>query len=227
MGVAGNLRKVQERVRQAALRARRDPGEIRLVAVSKTAGPGEIKEAYAAGLSHFGENRLQDAREKIPLCPPDITWHFIGHLQANKAKAVLEDFALIHSLDSCKLAARLNRLGLEAGKTARVLVQVNMAGEAGKQGVPPGEVEGFLRQAASLPGLDIQGLMAMAPFSADPEDSRPCFRAMRALFDSLKIPGVRMEILSMGMSGDFEVAVEEGATLLRIGSLIFLPEYND
>jgi PLP dependent protein len=140
---------------------------------------------------------------------------------------VLEAFALIHSLDRYRLAERLSRLALETGRTARVLVQVNMAGEAAKQGVPPGETLSFLREAAALPGLDIRGLMAMAPFSPDPEDSRPCFRAMRDLFDTLKVPGAKMEILSMGMSGDFEVAVEEGATLLRIGSLIFLPESND
>ncbi len=224
MGIPERIQEVRARVARAALRAGRDPEDIRLVAVSKTAGPAEIRRAYAQGLRHFGENRLQDAMEKIPLCPPDITWHFIGHLQANKAKRVLEGFSLIHSLDRYRLAERLSRLAVEAGREVAVLAQVNIAAEAGKHGLPPEETRGFIRDVSALPGLRVMGLMAMAPYSPDPEDSRPHFRAMRALFDTLTASGAQMEYLSLGMSGDFEVAVEEGSNILRIGSLIFSPE---
>ncbi len=228
MGIPANIQMVRDAVRQAAARSNRDPGDITLVAVSKTAGLEEIREAYDLGLRHFGENRLQEAMDKIPRCPPDITWHFIGHLQTNKAKGVLEGFSLIHSLDRYRLAKRLSSLAAAAERTVRVLVQINIAGEAAKFGLPPGETEGFIRDIGALPGLEVVGLMAMAPFAPDPEESRPYFRDMKAIFDSLQqVPGVNLEILSMGMSGDFTVAVEEGATMLRIGSLIFGSQSND
>jgi PLP dependent protein len=227
MSISSNMRKVEEMVRQAALKVHRDPAEITLVGVSKTVGKEEVEEAYALGLRHFGENRLQDALGKVAACPPDITWHFIGHLQSNKVKAVLPHFDLIHSLDRFKLAERISSLAVKEEREVKVLVQVNIAGEASKQGLSPGETREFIRDAAVLPHLKIMGLMAMAPFVDDPEEVRPYFRHMKTLFDSIRAPGASMRYLSMGMSGDFSVAVEEGANIIRIGSLIFQTGIND
>lgn len=227
MGIPDRVHKALELIAQGAARANRNPEEITLVAVSKNAGWQDIMEAYGAGLRHFGENRLQEAQEKIPLCPPDICWHFIGRLQTNKAKGVLEHFSLIHSLDRFKLAERLSRLAEEEGKTAKVLVQVNIAGEASKQGLEPGEVEGFIREVKGLPFLTVSGLMAMAPYTPRPEEARPYFKAMKTLFDHLRSRGEDLPYLSMGMSSDFQVAVEEGANMVRIGSLIFSAELID
>lgn len=227
MSISSNIKKVEEMVRQAALKVHRDPAEITLVGVSKTVGKKEVREAYALGLRHFGENRLQDALEKVAACPLDITWHFIGHLQSNKVKAVLPHFDLIHSLDRFKLAERISSLAVKEEREVKVLVQVNIAGEASKQGLSPGETREFIRDAAVLPNLKIMGLMAMAPFVDDPEEVRPYFRHMKTIFGSIRAPGASMRYLSMGMSGDFSVAVEEGANMIRIGSLIFQTGIND
>lgn len=221
MSISANIKQVGEMVRKAALKVHRDPAAITLVAVSKTVGPAQVQEAYAAGLKNFGENRLQDAMEKVTTCPLDITWHFIGHLQGNKVKAVLPHFALIHSLDRFSLAERISSLAVKAEKEVKALVQVNIAGEASKQGLSPGETKEFMRDAASLPNLKIMGLMAMAPFVHDPEEVRPYFRQMKTMFAGIQVPGTDMRYLSMGMSSDFSVAVEEGANMIRIGSLIF------
>ncbi len=227
MSISANVKRVEEMVREAALKARRDPAEITLVAVSKTAGIQEIQEAFACGLRDFAENRVQDGLEKVASCPPGITWHFIGHLQTNKVKFVLPNFALIHSLDRFKLAEKINQVAEREGKEVQALVQVNIAAEDRKHGLPPKEAEEFIRDLRTLPFLKVTGLMAMAPFTADPEEARPYFRGMKALYDSIRIPGVHLQYLSMGMSGDFYVAVEEGANIVRIGSLIFQSGIND
>jgi PLP dependent protein len=227
MSISSNIKRVEEMIRQAALKAHRDPAEITLVGVSKTVGPAGVREAYASGLKNFGENRLQDAMEKVAACPPDITWHFIGHVQTNKVKALLPHFALIHSLDRFKLAERFSSLAVEAKREVKALVQVNIAGEASKQGLSPGETREFIGDAAGLPNLQILGLMAMAPFVEDPKEVRPYFKQMKTLFDSIRVPGAPMRYLSMGMSGDFTVAVEEGANIIRVGSLIFQTAIND
>jgi pyridoxal phosphate enzyme (YggS family) len=218
--IGKRLADVQARIRAAAARSGRPPDAVRLVAVSKTVPAARIQEALAAGVTILGENRVQEARDKIRLLP-DATWHLIGHLQTNKARLAAELFALIHSLDSIRLAEELDRHGAQAGKVVRCLVEVNVGGEAQKSGLPETEVPALLAAARGLPGLAIQGLMAVPPFLPEPEAVRPYFRALRALRDRLAREGFALPELSMGMSHDFEVAVEEGATMVRVGTAIF------
>lgn len=223
MSVLENLSRVRERIDAAARRAGRDPGEIKLVAVTKTV-PGEvIKEALSSGITRLGENRVQEFLEKYPKLPPDLEWHFIGHLQTNKVKKIIGKVGLIHSLDRWPLAEEIHRAACEADTVARVLVQVNVAGEETKYGLPLSGVEDFVAEAVRLPGLEVLGLMTIAPWCENPEEVRPVFKQMRELARRLKnkVHGAKMETLSMGMTGDFEVAVEEGANILRIGTAIF------
>jgi pyridoxal phosphate enzyme (YggS family) len=220
-----NLAAVQERIARAARRAGRDPRDITLVAVSKNVAPSKIETAITCGHMHFGENYLQEARQKIATLPDTLVWHFIGHLQSNKAKAAAELFQSIQSIDNLKLATAVNRQLSILEKSMPVLVQVNMSGEPQKSGVPPAEIEVLLESMNTLQNLRITGLMTMPPFSADPETTRPYFRRLRELADLLVHRHLlgrhgRVE-LSMGMSGDFEIAIEEGATIVRIGSAIF------
>jgi pyridoxal phosphate enzyme (YggS family) len=220
-----NLAAVQERIAQAARRAGRNPQDITLVAVSKTVNPSKIETAITCGHMSFGENYLQEARQKIAILPATLVWHFIGHLQSNKAKAAAELFQTIQTIDNLKLATAVNRHLSVLEKIMPVLVQVNVSGEPQKSGVPPAEIEALLKSMNTLQNLRITGLMTMPPFAADPETTRPYFRRLRQLADLL----VRQDLLgrdgrvelSMGMSGDFEVAIEEGATIVRIGSAIF------
>lgn len=215
------------RVSDAARTAGRSPESIRLVAVTKYATTERMTEAYAAGIREFGENKLQDALPKLAalshLAP---RWHFIGHLQTNKVKRVVGPFGLIHSVDSWKLAEALSREAVAKGLVQPILIQVNTSGETSKYGMTPAEVPAVLgRIARELPGVVVQGLMTMAPHDSDPEVARPCFRKLRELRDACneELPAdARMEHLSMGMTQDFTVAIEEGATLIRIGSGLFL-----
>jgi len=212
--VAERVANVRQRVERAAERAGRSPTEVTIVAVSKGFPPSAIEEAAAAGIAHLGENRVQEAAAKIPaLGSLPVTWHLVGHLQSNKAKTALELFDIIHSVDSLHLAEVLSQ---RAQGPQPVLLEVNVTGEASKFGFPPGEVASAAEAVARLPRLDLRGLMAVAPFGNDPETVRPVFRELRRLRDAL---GLRE--LSMGMTDDFEVAIEEGATLIRIGRAIF------
>jgi len=210
---------VRQRVERAAERAGRSPADVTIVAVSKSFPPEAIEEAAAAGIVHVGENRVQEAATKFPgLRGLRLTWHLVGHLQTNKAKTALELFDIIHSVDSLHLAETLSHRA-QTGVAQRplpVLLEVNVAGEASKFGFPPGEVAAAAQAVARLPHLDLRGLMTIAPFVSDPETVRPVFRHLRRLRDALGLAE-----LSMGMTDDFEVAIEEGATLVRIGRAIF------
>jgi pyridoxal phosphate enzyme (YggS family) len=216
MTIEQNLQKIQHRIATACEKAGRSPAEVTLVAVSKTVDADTIEAAFTAGLRHFGENRVQEAASKIEQLKslkPDIVWHMVGHLQTNKAKTAANIFDIIHSVDSLKLAETLNN---NSQRKLRVLIQVNVADEATKSGFALTEVNEAVGQIGRLPNLEIEGLMTIAPLVSDTEEIRPVFRQLRQLRDAL---GLRH--LSMGMTDDFEVAIEEGATLVRIGRAIF------
>jgi hypothetical protein len=211
-----NIDQVRERITRACQRVGRSPEEITLIAVTKTVEPPAIATAFKLGIKHFGENRVQEAATKIgqlSWLEPRPTWHMVGHLQSNKAKVAVEIFDIIHSVDSIRLAEVISR---RAERTVPILLEVNVAGEASKSGFPLAEVEPTLEDIARLPRLEIKGLMTIAPMVADAEQIRPIFRQLRSLRDSLGL-----KHLSMGMTDDFEVAIEEGATLVRIGRAIF------
>jgi pyridoxal phosphate enzyme (YggS family) len=219
------IQEILGRIEAAALRAGRDPAEIGLVAVSKTHPAEAVREAAAAGLTVFGENYVQEARDKIEaLSDLDVSWHFIGHLQSNKAKYAVRWFELIHSVDSVKLAREIDKQAAKRDKRQNVLIQVNIADEPTKSGAGEDELEALCREAAGFENIRIRGLMTMPPFFDAPEKARPFFAALRLMRDhiaGLGIDGVSMDALSMGMTGDFEAAVEEGATWVRIGTAIF------
>jgi PLP dependent protein len=221
--IAERLEIVRGRITAAAQKAGRNPGEIELVAVTKTHPPEALAEAIAAGQTLFGENRVQEARAKMPLVSSRARWHFIGHLQKNKIRQALSAFELIHGVDSLAIARDIQRIADEDAQRPRVLLEVNVAGEGSKFGFKSATLEGELETIiAELPRLDIQGLMAIPPFSPKPEDSRKYFATLRSLRDQLQDKlRVGLPILSMGMSGDYEVAIEEGATLVRVGTAIF------
>lgn len=217
-----NLRGVEERIKAACERARRDRSEIEIVAVSKTHPPETVREAASLGVGIFGENKVQEARAKIPECGNGLRWDFIGHLQTNKAREAVHYFDVIHSVDSLRLAEALSKEAALAGKNQRVLLEVNVSGEKSKFGIPPEDLTGVLGSVNALPHLTVEGLMTMAPFSDDPEKARPHFRRLRELrAQAATRTGIPLPQLSMGMTDDFEVAVEEGATLVRIGTAIF------
>jgi len=223
--VAENIETIRARIRAAAERAGRDPRSVRLVAVSKHQPLAAIREAMAAGQVVFGENYLQEASDKIAALGQGLVWHCIGHLQSNKARLAAEVFDCIETIDRFKLAKALETRLAELGKTMPVLVQVNVGGEAQKAGVAPKEAEQLCRELQQFPHLKLQGLMTMPPFVDDPEESRDCFRQLRLLGEELVAQGLLGQYgsvqLSMGMSGDFEVAIEEGATLVRVGTALF------
>ena len=225
--ISARLTALRARIRAAAAAAGRSTADVRLVAVGKTFPPERIREAIAAGATDIGENYIQEAREKYAaLQGVPATWHFIGHLQTNKAKYAVRMFDLIHTVDSFRLALEIDRCARELGKVQAVLVQVNVAAEETKSGVAPDEALPLVRRAAALEHLAVKGLMTMPPFFDDPEGARPTFVELRRLRDRLQSSapqGVELKELSMGMSGDFEVAVEEGATLVRIGTALFGP----
>jgi pyridoxal phosphate enzyme (YggS family) len=223
--IRANLAAVQARIAAAARRAGRSPESVLLVAVSKTVGIEGVRAALAAGVPALGENRVQEAREKIAALGRPVPWHLIGHLQTNKVKDALESFDLIHSVDRLPLAEALSRRAVESGRRADVLVQVNVAEEPQKGGFRTDELRAALETMAGLKGLRLRGLMTIPPLPEDPEDSRPHYRQMSKLLEAARgwgLPGEFAE-LSMGMSGDFEVGVEEGATIVRVGTAIFGP----
>jgi pyridoxal phosphate enzyme (YggS family) len=220
--IAQRLTEVRAVIAAAAERSRRDPGSVRLVAVSKTVDLAHIQAAVDAGQDLFGENYLQEARDKIAVLGRPVSWHLVGSLQSNKARGAVELFDLIHAVDRLKLAQALDAAAARLGKVQDVLIQVNQAGEATKSGVEPAAAPPLLQEVARLPHLRVLGLMTMPPWFPDPETARPYFRALRVLRDHLRgLTGLPLTELSMGMSGDFAVAVEEGATLVRVGTAIF------
>jgi hypothetical protein len=224
MTIALNLASIHERIRKAALRSGRDPAGIRLVAVSKTVAAENIQGAIAAGITILGENYVQEARDIIARVERQVAWHFIGHLQSNKAKYAVALFSMVHSVDRLSLAEALDQEAHKRSKILPVLIQINISGEESKSGINPQGTLQLLERIAGLQHLCVQGLMTMPPWFDDPEDARPYFISLRKLREELaekKIPGVSLQELSMGMSGDFEVAIEEGATLVRIGTAIF------
>jgi PLP dependent protein len=224
MSIADNFKTVSNRIVAAAKRAGRDPASVKLVVVTKTVDVERIREAVAAGATILGENRVQEAKEKIEKLGSIASWHLIGHLQANKAKYAVKLFDLIHSVDSLELAKEIDKQAAKIGKVQNVLVEVNIAGEASKAGMTVRNAPALVREAAKLGNIAIQGLMTIPPFSENQEDSRPYFCVLRELAESIAkehIPNAAMKELSMGMSGDFEAAVEEGATLVRVGAAIF------
>ncbi|MGA8432505.1 MAG: YggS family pyridoxal phosphate-dependent enzyme [Candidatus Sulfotelmatobacter sp.] len=228
MSIAENLAVIRDRMTAAAARVSRRPEEIALLAVSKMHPPERIREAYAAGQRLFGENRVQEFGEKIASLA-DLTeakYHMIGHLQTNKSAKAAELFAAVDSIDSLKLAEKLNAAARELNKTLHVLIEINVGGEAAKTGIAPEseELKNLLQATPRLKALRFRGLMTVPPFTEDPEGARPYFRKLRALRDAItarKLPGVGMDVLSMGMSHDFEVAIEEGSTCVRVGTAIF------
>jgi pyridoxal phosphate enzyme (YggS family) len=224
MSIADNLKTIMNRIAAAAQRAGRDPSSVKLIVVTKTVDIGRIKEAVAAGTAILGENRVQEGREKIEKLGPIAGWHLIGHLQSNKAKYAVKLFDLIHSVDSLDLAKELDKQAAKSNKVQNVLIEVSIAGEEQKAGVSLDQTVELVRETAKLKNLAIQGIMTVPPLLDSPEAVRPYFRKMRELADSIKkenIPNVVMQELSMGMSGDFEVAIEEGATMVRVGTAIF------
>lgn len=224
MDIAANLTRVRAEIEATCHRCGRNPQEVRLLAVSKTHPAEIILAAAAAGQRLFGENYVQEFLAKAEDCPAPVEWHFIGHLQSNKVKALAGKVALIHSVDRWSLAEEISRQWGKLGLTAEVLVEVNLGGEASKSGVEEDSLEELLRQLATLPNLSVRGLMALPPWCDDPEEARPYFRRLRALsrqMAELALPGVAMRELSMGMSHDFVAAIEEGATLVRIGTALF------
>ena len=244
--VTHNLKRVQERMAEAALRAGRDPAGVTLVAVTKTRPAGEVVAAYQAGVRHVGENRVEEALAKIPavqaaLPGPQPTWHMVGHVQSRKARDVVAHFDHVHSVDRLKIARRLSGFAHETGRVLPVLLECNVSGEEAKFGFDlPGWERDAARQEAffaaveeilPLPGLSVQGLMTMPPLVTDPETVRPVFASLRALLDALRerfptqglASGHDWRHLSMGMTDDFEVAIEEGATMVRVGRAIFGP----
>jgi PLP dependent protein len=228
MSIADNIAQVRERIAAAARRAARNPNEITLMGVSKTFPVERIREAYAAGLHVFGENRVQEFAAKADALRDlrDVEWHLIGHLQSNKAAKAAELFDAVDSVDSVRMAEKLNASAESAGKTLPVLIEINVGGETAKSGVAPGshELEQILRGGSRWGNLKLRGLMTVPPYAEDSEGSRPYFRQLRQIRDGIAargLPQIGMTVLSMGMSHDFEVAIEEGATCVRVGTAIF------
>ena len=228
MSIADNIAEIRERIARAATRVGRSADSITLMAVSKTVEPERIKEAYAAGMRVFGENRVQEFESKSVALSEmkDAAWHLIGHLQSNKAKKAAELFRAVDSVDSLRLAEKLNQAAADSNKKLDVLIEIKVGQEESKAGIPldSPELENLLRAALQLPNLQIRGLMTVPPFTDDPEGARPYFRMLRDLRDQIaarKLPAIQMDVLSMGMSHDFEVAIEEGSTCVRVGTAIF------
>jgi pyridoxal phosphate enzyme (YggS family) len=228
MSIAENIARIRERMDAASRRAGRNPADVALMAVSKTHSAERICEAYAGGLRLFGENRVQEFAQKAFALSDlaEAQWHLIGHLQSNKAGKAVELFSSVDSVDSVKLAQKLHSAAQQVGKKLSVLIEINIGGEDAKSGLAPGspELEELLKSAAQWEHLSIRGLMTIPPFTEDPQQARPYFRklwGLRAEIVARKLPSVGMDVLSMGMSHDFEVAIEEGSTCVRVGTAIF------
>lgn len=219
-----NLKIVQENIQSSCEAAGRCGDEVTLICVSKTKPAAMLKEAYDAGYRDFGENKVQELMDKIPVLPEDIRWHMIGHLQTNKVKYIVDKVYLIHSVDSLRLAQEINKEALKKNVTVKILVEVNVAQEASKFGTTLTETTELITEIAKLPAVKVMGLMTIAPFVEHPEDNRQYFRKLKQLSVDIKeknIDNVNMDILSMGMTGDYMVAIEEGATYVRVGTGIF------
>lgn len=222
--VAENFRAVEEKISAACARAGRSRGDVTLIAVSKTKPEAMIEEAYSIGQRDFGENKVQELVQKQVLLPKDIRWHLIGHLQTNKVRAIVDKVCLIHSVDSLHLAETISREAGKKGCTASILVEVNVAGEETKFGATTEETIGLVENIAALPNLKVEGLMTIAPFVDNPEENRPIFAKLKQISVDIaakNVNNVSMCVLSMGMSNDYEVAIEEGATMVRVGTGIF------
>jgi len=219
-----NLNRVQENIRNACARAGRKEDEVTLIAVSKTKPVSMLEEAYALGVRDFGENKVQELVDKAGQLPEDIRWHMIGHLQRNKVKYIIDKVYLIHSVDSLRLGEEISKEAVKHGVTANILIEVNVAGEESKFGVSPEDTPGLIEEISRLPAIQVRGLMTIAPFVEKAEDNRIIFNALLKLYVDISrknIDNVHMDFLSMGMTGDYEVAVEEGATFVRVGTGIF------
>jgi pyridoxal phosphate enzyme (YggS family) len=222
--LAARLAQVQDNIVRAAKKAGRDPSEVTLVAVSKTKPVSILEEAYDIGVRVFGENRVQELTEKMDRLPPDVKWHMIGHLQKNKVKYLVGKTTLIHSVDTYDLGEEISRQAVKKGVIADVLIEVNVGKEESKFGVSAANVEYLAIKLGQLPGIHVKGLMTVAPFVEDPEDNRKIFAELANLavdIERKNIDNVNMNVLSMGMTGDYQVAVEEGATIVRVGTGIF------
>ena len=222
MELAANLENIRRRITESCGRVDRDPTEVTLMAVSKGHPPATIRAASELGLTLFGENRVQEAKVKIGQCPGSVHWHLIGHLQSNKCRDAVQFFEMVQSVDSLPLAQELNKWADKHAKTMPILLEVNVAGESSKFGYPPGRLLEELKALNDLRRLEIHGLMTVAPWTQEPEKVRPVFRKLRELkVQAEDILGAPLPVLSMGMSGDFEVAIEEGATIVRVGTALF------
>ncbi len=224
--IAENVLEIQETVRQAAVRVGRDPSAVQVIAASKTASAHSVVQAYLAGVRIFGENRLQEAQQKIPAVGlrEGLAWHFIGRMQRRKLRDIVGNFSLIHSVETIEQAQRIHSLAEQSGIHQDILLEVNVAGEVSKGGFVTQEVRHVVKQLERFPHVAIKGLMTLPPFSDNPEDTRPYFSELRRLRDALEREGLgknAVKELSMGMSNDYPVAIEEGATMVRIGTAIF------
>jgi PLP dependent protein len=222
--IATNVSAIKQRIASAAARSNRDPHSIKLLAVTKTVQPHIIEQAIKAGLTAFGENYVQEAREKITAIGQRVEWHMIGHLQTNKAKYVVHLFDYIHSVDRLELAQEINKRACLIDRKINILIEINVSGEQTKSGITTAESINLIREISVLENVSVKGLMTMAPYSDNPENSRPYFSELRNLRNKIiseGIAGIQMEELSMGMTDDFEIAIEEGATIVRIGRAIF------
>lgn len=223
--IADNLKSVTQRIARCCERSGRPESAVKLVCVTKEADIEDIQTAMLAGVTDVGENRVQDAVSKYEAIGDRVVWHLIGHLQTNKAKDAVRIFSLIHSVDSIRIAEAIDKEASKIGKVQDVLVQVNVSGEGTKFGIPPDEVEGLLEESSFYPNINIKGFMTIAPYTDVPETARQYFKALREIRDRARaLRGEKYEELSMGMTGDFEVAVEEGSTIVRVGRAIFDPK---
>lgn len=219
-----NLIQVEHNIEEACRRAGRDRSEVTLIAVSKTKPVETLQEAYDLGVRVFGENKVQEMEDKYEVLPKDIQWHLIGHLQRNKVKYIIDKAVLIHSVDSLRLAQTIEKESEKHNLTAHILIEVNVAREESKFGIFPEDLNGLVDEIAKLPHIQVDGLMTIAPFVPDPEENRPVFRELRKLsvdISAKKVDNVNMSVLSMGMTNDYQVAIEEGATMVRVGTGIF------
>lgn len=222
--LSDNLHGVQENIRKACERSGRNPEDVTLIAVSKTKPVSDIEQIYAAGIREFGENKVQEMNDKQKVLPGDINWHMIGHLQRNKVKYIVDNVAMIHSVDSVRLAEEISKEAVKKNVAVDILVEVNVAKEESKFGLYTEDVGQFVEQISKLPGINIKGLMTSAPFVDNPEDNRQYFKKLKDLsvdINAKNIDNVHMDFLSMGMTNDYVVAVEEGATHVRVGTAIF------
>lgn len=222
--ICGNIERIRERVAAAALRSGRKPEDVKIIAVTKTVEPERIRKAVACGLTELGENRVQELTEKYDIIEGSCRWHLIGHLQTNKVKYIADKASLIHSLDSMELAQEIQKRAEKAGRVLEALVQVNVAGEETKSGISPEQAAGFVKALSGFGNIKVKGLMTIAPLVENPEDVRWVFSGLKKLLIDIRkenIDNIDMECLSMGMSNDFETAIEEGSNLVRIGTAIF------